>query len=335
MAVTIKDIAKRADVTPMTVSLSLRGRPGVSSKKREEIKVLAETLGYRPQAAARSMRTQRTNLIGVLLRNAPDKPFHYTSEFEFILGINQSLEPANYVLSVVRIEDVPVDGKHMSRVFREKILDGMIVIAGIPDQAISVVKKLIPHCVFLDTNAWEETGCLRRDEVHCGRTVAQAMVDAGYQRLVWACSKRIHFSHTERLEGIRKVASESGVMLETLALPEWMHTPDSDMLKNAFGPDAVVITSEPNDAVRMVYYGSQLGLCLGRDFSVACCDRTHDVRMSMSGLSCVTYDRMAFGRRAGQMLLEMLKNPESPCQSLRIRSDWFAGDTARGTAKER
>jgi len=331
---TLKDIADKSGLSAQSVSRILNGQTKNlrrdATARAQIVLDVARKMNYRPNAAARSIRSRRTHQVGVLLRNAPDNPLHYTSEFEFILGINQCLESANYVLSVVRMEDVPNNSAHTSRVFRENILDGMIVISGIPDATISVVKGLMAHCVFLDTNVWEETNCLRRDEVHSGRVAAQAMVDAGYRRLVWACAGYIHFSHAERFEGIRQIANKTGVQLDTISLPEWMTPIDTQTLRSVLSPDTAVITSEANNAVRIVCAASQMGLCLGKDFSIASCDQTHDIHTSMPDLSCVSYDRLAFGRLAGQMLLKMLKQPDQPCLSRRIQSEWFHGRSAPG-----
>lgn len=66
MAVTIKDIARKANVTPTTVSLSLRDQPGVSAEKRKEIKRLAEQMGYRPNVLGRGLQGGKTHSVGIL-----------------------------------------------------------------------------------------------------------------------------------------------------------------------------------------------------------------------------------------------------------------------------
>lgn len=66
MAVSIKDIAKKANVTPMTVSLSLRDLAGVSDEKRREIKRLAEQMGYQPNYLGRGLQGGRTHSLGLL-----------------------------------------------------------------------------------------------------------------------------------------------------------------------------------------------------------------------------------------------------------------------------
>ena len=64
----IKDIAAEAGVSPATVSRYLNHRPGqMTEETRARIAEVIERTGYRPRAAARNLRSSRTNLIGVIL----------------------------------------------------------------------------------------------------------------------------------------------------------------------------------------------------------------------------------------------------------------------------
>ena len=71
---TIKDIAKRAGVAHTTVSRALRGSPLIASETSQRIRQAALDLGYQPSAAARSLKTRRSQVLGVIV-SSMDDPF--------------------------------------------------------------------------------------------------------------------------------------------------------------------------------------------------------------------------------------------------------------------
>jgi len=74
MAITIKDIAKRAGVSHSTVSRALRVNHLVASETAKRIRQVAQDMGYRPSAVARSLKTNRTQVLGVIVSSISD-PF--------------------------------------------------------------------------------------------------------------------------------------------------------------------------------------------------------------------------------------------------------------------
>ena len=67
MSVTIKDIAKKANISYPSVSRALSGKPGVSSKTREKVLKIAKEMNYQPNALARSLVQNRTATIGLII----------------------------------------------------------------------------------------------------------------------------------------------------------------------------------------------------------------------------------------------------------------------------
>jgi Transcriptional regulators len=90
---TILDIAKKVGVSAMTVSRALTGSPEVSDKTRQRVQKCAQALGYRPNRWARSLVTQRSSIIGVVI---PDIGHSYFAEITG--GIEQIVEKAGYDL---------------------------------------------------------------------------------------------------------------------------------------------------------------------------------------------------------------------------------------------
>lgn len=94
-SVTLKDIAKRTNTSINTVSKALRNHPQVSEKKRAEILQVANEMAYIPNSAAQFLRTQKTNLIGLII---PDNsnPYYIAS----IKIIQEIFMPCGYYVII-------------------------------------------------------------------------------------------------------------------------------------------------------------------------------------------------------------------------------------------
>ena len=72
MTITIKDIARAANVSHSTVSRALSGNSGIPEETADRIKRIAARMGYVPSAVARSLKTNRSQVLGVVVAAVPD-----------------------------------------------------------------------------------------------------------------------------------------------------------------------------------------------------------------------------------------------------------------------
>lgn len=87
MTITIKDVAKRANVAPSTVSRVIANNPNISMKTKEKVRSVMEELGYYPNVNARNLVNNRTNVIGVIMPSASYAPFQNPFFPEVLRGI--------------------------------------------------------------------------------------------------------------------------------------------------------------------------------------------------------------------------------------------------------
>jgi LacI family transcriptional regulator len=333
--VTLRQIAEEAGVSVQTVANVLQGRnkerwPSVAERAKQ-IRAIATRLEYRPSAAAKSMRTRRSQQIGILILNNPDQRFRNVVAFETILGINEALERAGYIASLVRVGDVRSNAD--SRVFREQVLDGMIVLSAIPPDIEQMVEQVIPQCIWVDTNLWRPQQVIRRDERHAGRLAANALADLGYRKLLFYGKPKgqganYHYSVTDRLAGVKEVAKKRNLELATVLTSRRIVYRKPQLLAEYLQPDVGIIVYSTTYARWLAHYAASLRLCPGYDFGLVCCDDSHDLGMQWPGLSRVTFDRFGMGVRAGRMMIDILQGRHA--KSIRIRNRWHAGNTAWG-----
>ncbi len=346
--VTITQIAQEAGVSIGTVSRVLNGKNknawASAAAKAEEIRGIAERHNYRPSWAARSMVKSRSHTIGVLIRNAPDRPFVFPQAIETIVGMNEHLTSADYMLSLIHLQEM-TDTEAIPRVFREHVLEGMIVLGGnMPakaERAIDKIQRDVAPCVWVEGNHWQDTGTLQRDEVYAGRLAAERLIEAGYDRLMMIGTHpdaSHHYSERDRLAGVQQVADERGVELLVRQIGREPYyneltkiTQDTDWTARS-----AVIASGTRHAQSIAVVAGVLGMRIGIDFGLACCDDDHSTESVFPTLSRVSFDRFGLGVTAAKMVLGALKNNAKAMRSQRVRGQWLARSTAAGpnTARE-
>ncbi|MEY9838563.1 LacI family DNA-binding transcriptional regulator [Streptacidiphilus sp. EB103A] len=120
----IRDVAAAAGVSITTVSDALNGKGRLPDETRSKVREVAERLGYRPSAAARTLRTGRSGLIGLTVTTYGQEPFTFT-EFAYFAEMARAATSAaltrGYALVVL-----PATSRH--DVWGNVALDGTVVI---------------------------------------------------------------------------------------------------------------------------------------------------------------------------------------------------------------
>lgn len=97
--ITIKDIARECNVSFSTVSKALKNSPEISAEKTKFIQETAEKMGYRPNVAARSLRTNRTYDIGVIFEDKTGAGFQHQYFATVISGIQKVAQEKGYEMT--------------------------------------------------------------------------------------------------------------------------------------------------------------------------------------------------------------------------------------------
>ena len=121
--VTIKDVARVARVNPATVSKALRGLPGkVSQETRERIEQVARELGYRHNAVAATLRTRRSDLIGVIVPDLGNPLFG-----PLVQGLERQLREGGWMSVVVQPPEDPSSRRAVITTLAARQVAGLII----------------------------------------------------------------------------------------------------------------------------------------------------------------------------------------------------------------
>jgi len=215
----IRDVALRAGVSPVTVSNVLRGRDGRASEAtRERVLEAARVLRYAPVAQPTiQSRHVRTNIIGMVFDHIDVEDYWGTTTY---CGLRDGAMERNFdLLTLLRARpDWMVDAEELS--FLDRRSDGFIFI--LPRERDAVLKVLVEHRIPVVTcyvrNVPEGVSTVDIDNADSMRQAVEHLAKNGHQRILHLAGPQERDDFKERLAGFEKGAKENRVQAFTMPL---------------------------------------------------------------------------------------------------------------------
>ncbi|MCK4689585.1 MAG: LacI family DNA-binding transcriptional regulator, partial [Candidatus Marinimicrobia bacterium] len=198
--VTIKDIAKKLNISPSTVSRALRDHPDISTQTKKRVNSLAEELDYQPDSIAQSLKKRRTNLIGVIV---PEIKHNFFSAA--ISGIEEVAYRAGYAIIVSQSnESYDRECVNVRALISNRVAGLLISISQtteISDHFKLLERQGIPF-VFFDRVCEDiEASKVVVDDFHGAFKAVEHLINSGYKRIAHLAGPK-HLSISQcRLNG--------------------------------------------------------------------------------------------------------------------------------------
>src|SRR6202161_844579 len=176
---TIRDVARRAQVSIASVSRVLHGAANVSELTRSRIEQAVRELGFAPHAGARSLSMSRTNALGVVL---PDLHGEFFSEI--VRGMDREASARDYLLLLSPLHGGGERPSNALRAMRGRV-DGLLLMA--PHVEAEALAAALPSglpTVLMNTRAEAGHASIRLDNEAGGRAVAEHFLARGRKNIV-------------------------------------------------------------------------------------------------------------------------------------------------------
>ncbi|MQY36672.1 HTH-type transcriptional repressor PurR [Streptomyces sp. RB17] len=308
---TIRDVAERAGVSKSLVSLVLRGSEGVRPEKREAVLAAVEALGYRPNAAARSLSERRTRTVGVLLNDMRNPWF-----VELLDGLNARLYDNGLHMLLADGHLNRRLGEDLTRTFTELRVDGLIAVGTLQDpQALRSAAGLVPTVVASTREpVLPGVDIVANDDEHGARLATEHLIGLGHRHIAHIAGRgavgdlrRRSFEATMREHGLGDTTVvEQGDLTE-----EGGYRATVRLLSRAPRPTAVFAVNDMT-CVGALSAAEETGLRVPRDLSLVGYDNTYLSRLRHLWLTTVDSAGHEVGRRAAQRLLDRIDAPDRP-----------------------
>lgn len=210
---TIKDVALKAEVSVTTVSHVVNDTRHVSPKVRERVELAIRELGYVPNAMARSLKSNTTSTLGMLIPNSSNPYFA-----EIVRIVEDRCFGAGYTLVLCNTHDEPHRQSVYLQVLAERRIDGLIVVstgAGTgTDDSDSLAQQLhglrVPT-VLVDREI-DDPACDLVETAHMqgGLLAVRHLLSLGHKRIACIGGPAGVMPSEQRIEGWRMALAETG-----------------------------------------------------------------------------------------------------------------------------
>lgn len=319
-ASTIRDVARESGYSASTVSIVLNSAPlsrYIPNGTKERIQATARRLGYRPNPLARSLRSQRSNIVGVMVFDILD-PFCTP----ILRGLENSLYQANYLSLLVDSHNEPQRFERYLEMLLDRRVEGLIVIANWLVTDIKVLADLtakqIPTVIAGRGIEIANASTVSVDNEGGAALALEHLYGLGHREIAFLRGPKTLASSGQRWKGIRNFAQSAGLRLDAKRFAELPESLDPNSSFDA----AVQLTTEllgrgkPFTALMayddMTALGAlralkNKGLRVPEDCSVIGFDDVAQASLSVPSLSTVRQPMEAMGSMSVEMILEVVK----------------------------
>jgi Transcriptional regulators len=311
--ITIADIAKVAGVSLGTVSRVLNNRDGdipISEKTREKVEEVAKKLGYRPNPFAAALRSQRTGVIGAVIRDISD-PFLIL----IIKAIQKTLHAKNLELLIGHADYELETAERQFNLLLNRWSDGLLLLGNLPgDQTIiSNFKKYNTPIVAIAGNISDMIPSVDFNNVIGTRAALNYLFELGHRGIAFIGNQE-HAGVGERLAVFKEFLAEHSLPVSEEYIKTSPKTRGEalsctrSLLSLAKSPTAIFCSSDLL-ALGVMSGAWQMGLEVPKDISIIGYDDIEEAAESYPSLTTIRQPAGAISKAAVELLLEFIGNP--------------------------
>ncbi|WP_308257968.1 LacI family DNA-binding transcriptional regulator [Pseudonocardia lacus] len=326
---TIRDVAAQAGVSVATVSKVINDRYGVSASTIERVRAAIEQLGYESSLVARSLRNQRTNVIGVLVTDI--EPF----SAELLKGAAKAIRGTGYELVVYSAGGEPAhavgwENRYLSRL-SGTLIDGAVIVTPTvlaPSYGAPVV-AVDPH------TGGEDVPTVDSDNRRGAELATEHLLELGHRRIAFIGGRADLESARLREDGFRAAMAAADVPVDPALVvagdyAEALSANAAHGLLRLPDPPTAVFAANDISAIATMDMALTLGMRVPEDLSVVGFDNIPESTLTRPMLTTVEQPIQLMGQRAIEMVVAILGGERPDPRPVRLPTRMVVRDTTAG-----
>ncbi len=313
--VTLKDIARECKVSFSTVSKALKGSPEISIETTEFIKKKAQEMGYHPNIAARSLRTNRTYDIGVIFEDKTGAGFQHQYFATIISGIQKVAFQKGYEMTFVGGDSTKNYDYYSHALARN--YDGLAILScDFTSSGITgLVKSEIPT-VSLDYFYDLDHAAVMSDYSAGINELLEYVISMGHKKIAMIHGEKTWVTD-ERIQAFNKVCKAHGIDVPAEYFAEGLyHDPvtssaATEVFLSLPEPPTCIFYPDDYAALGGIRELTSRGLTPGKDISIVGYDGIALTSMMIPPLTTYEQNGETIGRVMAEALINKIENPEN------------------------
>ena len=319
MAVTIKEVAALAGVSPSTVSRTCKDNPSISEETKEKVRRAMAQLGYEPgfssQAVPSQPQTART--IGIILPPSQKETYENSFYLEAIRGISQFCGHRQYINTVITGQDEDELLRVIQTLVRGNQVDSFILLYSRQQDPVMDYLYSEGLLYVLIGKAYQyanQTIYIDNDNLLAGQEATEYLIRLGHRKIAYLGSDSSLMFSADRKAGyqtalsLHQISQRPGYCLEVPSVPKEGSGQLHSLLKGPDRPTAIVV-SDDILAVALERVCLETGLSIPEDLSIISFNNSLLARLTSPQLTSIDVNSCQLGIEAASQIINHIENP--------------------------
>lgn len=317
MAVTVKDVAKRAGVSPSTVSRVCNNHPSISRETRDRVLEAVAQLGYELPAPQEAPQAPAVRSVGIILPPSDREAYENTFYLKAIRGISQVFNQRHIASTIITGKDYEEILRSVRTLRKSGSIDGFIMLYSRKGDRVTdylCETGTLYVVIGKPIELAGQTICIDNDNLLAGREAADYLYDLGHRRIGYISGETEFGFASDRQSGYQLsllshgLPMDPGYCVEMEGVREEGIARLKQLLSRPDRPTAFVVNDDML-ALALERVCGQLGLTVPGDVSVIAFNNSLYADLATPRLTAVEINAFHLGQEAANQIISHCENP--------------------------
>ena len=317
MAVTLKDVAQLAGVSPSTVSRTCKNHPSISDETKDKVRRAMAELGYDPGISSTATPSDSTKTIGIILPPSVKDAYENSFYLESIHGISSFCNQKHYMSTIIAGKNHDETLSVIQEMSKSGQVDAFIVLYSIDDDSIInyLYSEGLLYALIGKANQYaNQTIYVDNDNLLAGKEATEYLIRKGHRRLAYIGKDTNFLYNNDGKSGYQLALTLNGIPFNSNYCLEL--SPDQKLqfiqIEKLFSSEEIptaVIVGDDISAFTLKHVCMEMGLSIPDDVSIVSFNNSLISRMSYPQLTSIDINSFQLGAEAASQVINHIENP--------------------------